>query len=194
MLSLTIGPMYSGKTSALFKSFNANVSLDKLIIDYDIGDNVAHIVTHEGDVLPSYKLTKFDDFTPMQSYVYINEAQFFPDLLPFVIRLVRLHKHVEVYGLDGDFNQKRIGCIFDLIPLCDTIVKLNGTCKYCKSPSIHTKRLSDETDQIVFNADIYAPVCRNCIYNMTTLYEIMDNDIKECYNEEVYAYNTRHEF
>ena len=163
MLSLTIGPMYSGKTSALFKSFKANVNEDKLIIDYDIGDNIPYITTHEGHVLQCHKKTILNNFTPNQSYIYINEAQFFPDLLLFVKRLLRLHKHIEVYGLDGDFKQKQIGSIYDLIPLCDTIIKLNGICKYCKNRSIHTKRLTHETTQIIFNTDVYAPVCRNCI-------------------------------
>ena len=163
MLSLTIGPMYSGKTSKLFSSFTTNVISDKIIVDYDTGDKTTEIITHDGHLLPCVKLNTLRDYTPNQQFIYINEAQFFPDLVPFVLHQLSLGKMIDIYGLDGDFKQAKIGHIFELIPYCDNVTKLNGTCAMCGRPSIHTKRITNETEQIVFNEESYKPVCRLCI-------------------------------
>jgi thymidine kinase len=158
-----MGPMYSGKTTKLFKSFLDNNHDEKLVIDYDIDDNTECITSHDGCKLPCVKRKTLGDFMPRQRYIYINEAQFFPDLVPFVLHQLQLGKTLEIYGLDGDFRQNKIGHIADLIPYSDKIEKLNGTCSICEKPSIFTKRITEETEQIVFNEDSYKPVCRICI-------------------------------
>ena len=163
MLSITIGPMYSGKTSKLVSSFISNKTDKKIIIDYDIDNNTEHIITHDGYKLPCIKLKTLIDYNPIKEYIYINEAQFFPDLVPFVLRELSLGKIIDIYGLDGDYKQQQIGYILELIPYCDSVNKLNGTCNMCDRPSIYTKRITNETKQIVFNETSYKPVCRLCI-------------------------------
>ena len=93
------------------------------------------------------------------STLLINEAQFYPDLVPFVKEFKT--KHIYVYGLDGDFKQEKIGHILDLIPLCDSVKKLTAICS-CSKPAIFSKILSHETEQYQPNAT-YIPVCRNCL-------------------------------
>ena len=48
MLSITMGPMYSGKTTKLFKSCLDNNHHEKLVIDFDIDDTPDCITSHEG--------------------------------------------------------------------------------------------------------------------------------------------------
>jgi len=95
--------------------------------------------------------------------IFINEAQFFPDLYEFVIQQLKLDKHVYLYGLDGDFQQKKMGQMLDLIPHCDTIVKLKSKC-LCGKDAIFTYRDSPETIQYLPNAK-YIPLCRACFIN-----------------------------
>ena len=92
--------------------------------------------------------------------ILINEAQFFPDLVSFVKEFLKKGKHIYVYGLDGDFKQDRIGFILDLVPLCDSIIKLKAKC-LCGNCAIFSKRISSEIEQYQPNAE-YIPVCRNC--------------------------------
>jgi thymidine kinase len=93
------------------------------------------------------------------NYILINEAQFYPDLVKFVKEFK--HKHIYLYGLDGDFKQEKIGDILDMIPLCDTVIKLKAHCK-CGEPAIFSKRISQEMEQYQPNAQ-YIPVCRKCL-------------------------------
>jgi len=121
-------------------------------------------ISHEFDPLNDFALS-----TEMHAtreallnarHIMINEAQFYPDLIEFVKEFTKM-KNVYVYGLDGDFKQEKIGHILDIIPLCDTIQKLKATCK-CGELAIFSKRLSEETEQYLPNAQ-YIPVCRKCL-------------------------------
>ena len=95
--------------------------------------------------------------------IFINEAQFFPDLYDFVSSNLEKNKQIFLYGLDGDFQQKKMGQLLDLIPLCDTIVKLKSKC-ICGKDAIFTFRDSPETVQYLPNAK-YIPLCRSCFLN-----------------------------
>ncbi len=90
--------------------------------------------------------------------IFINEAQFFPDLFDFVLGF--LDKKIYIYGLDGDFQQNKMGQILDLIPHCDSVVKLKSRC-VCGNPAIFTFRDSPEKEQYLPNAS-YIPLCRAC--------------------------------
>jgi len=94
--------------------------------------------------------------------IYINEAQFFPDLKQFVRKLLDDDKHIYIFGLDGDFQQNKMGQIFDLIPFCDSIIKLNSKCKYCCKYAIFSHRITNDKQQYLPNEDAYIPLCRTC--------------------------------
>ena len=95
--------------------------------------------------------------------IFINEAQFFPDLYEFVVSNLEKNKQIFLYGLDGDFQQNKMGQLLDLIPLCDTIIKLKSKC-ICGKDAIFTFRDSPETVQYLPNAK-YIPLCRSCFFN-----------------------------
>lgn len=96
----------------------------------------------------------------------IDESQFFPDLLEFVLYAVEsLSKHVIVVGLDGDANRKPFGQILNLIPLADSITKLKSYCTACADGTAALfsfyKKGSDKKEQVcVGGADVYTPLCR----------------------------------
>ena len=95
--------------------------------------------------------------------IFINEAQFFPDLYEFVVNNLQKEKSIYLYGLDGDFQQNKMGQLLDLVPLCDSIVKLKSKC-ICGKDAIFTFRDSPETIQYLPNAK-YIPLCRSCFLN-----------------------------
>lgn len=120
-------------------------------------------ISHEFDPLNDYALSRemhaTRDALFNARHIMINEAQFYPDLVEFVKEFSQ--KNIYVYGLDGDFKQEKIGYILDIIPLCDTVQKLKADCA-CGALAIFSKRLSEETDQYLPNAQ-YIPVCRKCL-------------------------------
>ena len=151
--------MFSGKTTALIRDSSIYPGM---VIDYDTYHVNQTLVNHNGMSIPCVKTTRlFDVNTDNVNYVYINEAQFFPDLLEFVNEMIRLHKNVYVYGLDGDFRQEKFGSILDLIPMSDTYTKLYARCALCNKDASFSKRLTSNHEQFRPH-DTYIPVCRAC--------------------------------
>lgn len=110
------------------------------------------------------ELYTIKDSVEIANSIYINEAQFFPDLFDFVLEQLSKKKDIYLYGLDGDFQQKKMGSILDLIPYCDFVCKLNSLCNQCKSNAIFSKRITDSKEQYLPDEKAYIPLCRNCFY------------------------------
>lgn len=173
-LHIIMGPMFSGKTSRLINLYELlKVNNEVLTINHTLDNRygVNKISTHDKREIPCYNFKKLreiydhDNLLVSSNIIMINEAQFFEDLYEIVIVLIeRYKKHVYLCGLDGDYRQRPIGKILDLIPFSNNIEKLNGMCTYCINPSIYSKRISKQEGQIVVGNDNYVPTCRNCFY------------------------------
>jgi len=187
-LKITLGPMWSGKTSTLVDKFKQCQLCDipilaiNYILDTRYGDSV--ISTHDERKIPCKMANKLSDISDICNHeikddfkrakvILINEAQFFTDIKDWVICAVETHhKHVYICGLDGDFKKEAFGNFLELIPYCDEVVKLTSICLNCKIKSaIFTQRIHDTNHQdegsnekIIIGTTIYRPLCRGC-YN-----------------------------
>ena len=110
----------------------------------------------------------------------IDEAQFFPDLIPFATGAADAGgKVVLVAGLDGDFRRRPFGGVGALLPHADAITKLASACAVCGCPAHFSVRLNAEGGNaptppgsplkktategpqvVVGGAERYAAVCR----------------------------------
>jgi thymidine kinase len=173
-LELIIGPMFSGKSSAILQIVNRYKSIGHTIvlISHSIDSRYSeldYIVNHNGQQVPCFKdntLMKYVD-TPAcmnSKVIIIEEAQFFNDLYTFVETLVDTYqKDVIVVGLDGDTERKPFGQIMSLVPMCDKIIKLKAFCKICANgnEALFTYCKKEKHEQIcVGGEDIYMPLCR----------------------------------
>ena len=117
------------------------------------------------------------------SIVFIEEGQFFKNLVVYVLKLVEeFNKDVVIIGLDGDYNRKPFGEILNLIPYANKIVKLNSMCKACNdgtlAPFTFLKNNSIIKNQIlVGGSDLYIPVCRK---HYLELNEITNDRMEIC--------------
>lgn len=161
MLSLTVGCMYAGKTTALIRDIPDNICR---VIDYDECkvpyDSILY--SHDSTSIRCMKTSDLDAIN-MDDFdsILINEAQFFTGLVAAVKKWLCDGKHVYIYGLDGDFKQEPFGEILQLIPFCDRYEKLYATCE-CGEPAPFSKRLSKNKEQYS-PQDTYVPVCRQCL-------------------------------
>lgn len=107
------------------------------------------------------------------SVIAIDEGQFFTDLYDFCQGVVESYGlNMIVAGLDGDRFRNKFGQILDLIPICDTVVKLQSYCKFCGSkcrPGIFTCYTGGSTvgklsynQNLVGGKEMFAPACRSC--------------------------------
>lgn len=168
MIHLFLGPMYAGKTTRLMSLYH---KYGGIILDFSEKKcQEGHMMNHDKQSVPCIHLPCLQDIHTAEvsiqrefsnsSYIYINEAQFFPDLLDFVKRWEE--KDMYIFGLDGDFQRNPMGQILQIIPLCNKVEKLNGLCSRCKSASIFSRRITADTQQIFLDETAYIPLCRNC--------------------------------
>jgi len=186
-LELFIGPMFSGKTSKLLEIYKQNIfcNIPIIVINHsaDKRYHETHLSTHDNIMIPCIQT---QELLPLWNYdvldepidelsryhiqfreaevILINEGQFFHDLYPCIVDLLKHQKKIYICGLDGDFQRKRFGTILDLIPLCDKVTKMTSLCGICRdgTPAIFSRRITRETTQFLIGSDNYIAVCRAC--------------------------------
>ena len=180
-LEIILGPMWSGKTSALLKIYRQySFCKSKIcVINYEADTRYSRTMlsTHDKEMIPCILgvsmeeiMKNHKDEIENSDVILINEGQFFSDIVPFTIKMVEEErKKVYICGLDGDFKRDKIGNLLDLIPMCDKMTKLHALCSMCKDGTLapFTFRSTCETEQVLIGNDIYMPLCRSC-YNAQT--------------------------
>jgi thymidine kinase len=176
-LELVIGPMFSGKTTWLIEKYKAYKYIGKkvLVINYcaDTRYSSTLLSSHDRIEIPCMFSGTIREDNIWKNIidadvVLINEGQFFSDLVSSVKEMIDvMKKHVFISGLDGDFRREKFGEILDLIPICDKVEKMSALCAVCRNgtPAIFSKRLTEESNQVVIGSDNYKPLCRNCYLN-----------------------------
>jgi len=158
MIHLCLGPMYAGKTTKLLSVY---IQKGGQILDYaEVNETKGTLTNHDGECAPCIHLSHLQMYTGVDSILYINEAQFFPDLLDFVKK--NEDKTLYLFGLDGDFQRNPMGQILQILPLCDTVEKLTGKCQQCTNASLFSKRITKDTQQFLLDESAYIPLCRFC--------------------------------
>jgi thymidine kinase len=171
-LDIIIGPMFAGKSCELIRRIRLLKVLKKEYIvikpkiDNRYDDNM--IVSHNFEKEHCIVLEKLDHIFQSDlvniNTIFIDEGQFFNDLVDNVKHLVEIYKiNVVVTGLDGDSNRNKFGHILDLIPLCNTCTKINAACIMCLdgTPAPFSFRKTNNHEQILIGAgDSYMSLCR----------------------------------
>ena len=175
-INLITGCMFSGKTSSLIKiAKNCKKDNLKVIIINYIGDtrysNSDKITTHDGISMDCKTCGKdlidilIDGSVMTSDVICINEGQFFDNLVEFCNIYASLGKEINVCGLDGDYLKRPFGEILNLIPHCDTVIRLSAECSCGKSANF-TKKIKNTPDLIhIGSHEMYSPVCRKCYDN-----------------------------
>lgn len=172
-LNLVVGPMWAGKSSYIlskirrYKAIGWSVYVITSALDNRYGDFV--ISSHDNDQFPAiavgtlYPLRETSHYKEAKLLI-LEEAQFFEDLVPFVLKAVEEdNKHVICVGLDGDSERRPFGDILKLIPYCDTLEKITSLCSECQdgTPALFSHRLVRSTAQIEVGGEyMYMPLCR----------------------------------
>jgi thymidine kinase len=184
------GPMFSGKTTELFKRVTrwVDVTGSKALIINHIYDKKRHTSpTQKSSTHSSYKglsekidIQMEDDLSSVDVTEYtiigIDEANFFNDLFAYVNKWALQGKHIVVVGIDSDFKGARFGTISDLLPISDSFVKLTAICSRCLreteergeiitpcniTPAPFTEKIvKDDKITDVGGSDKYIAVCR----------------------------------
>lgn len=170
-LSIYIGPMFAGKSTAILGLIRRNTFIGKttMCITSSLDTRTTNAIrSHDNEYYPAIAVHELLDLCETMEFIgadmiVIEEAQFFPDLKEFVLNAVEIHnKNVVVVGLDGDSERRPFGQILDLIPYCDFVQKLQALCTRCGNgtPAIFTSRCQTGPQVMIGSADMYEPLCR----------------------------------
>lgn len=207
-IKLVMGPMFSGKTVHLMRliervaflgnsyMYYINSSCD-IREDSEVSSHSKLLKKHGLDSIDNLTMLKIDNLDafisilrnklsvdPSHGYhVFIDEAQFFDDLLQFVACILKnFNNHgtqisITIAGLISDSNNKKFGQVWDILPFCRSVKKLNSLCSECAKngtiePALHSLRIRDKDTSQVHIGDHhqYKPVCTLCYY------KYIDND------------------
>ncbi|XP_077980452.1 thymidine kinase, cytosolic-like [Glandiceps talaboti] len=171
-IQVIFGPMFSGKTTELIRRIKrfqiANHSC--LIIKYAKDDRYDKngVATHDREVkaaISANELHEVKNTALKYDVIGIDEGQFFPDCVEFSEEMADKGKKVIVAALDGTFQRKGFGNILNLVPLAESVIKLNAVCMHCYSEAAYTKRIGAETAvEIIGGTDKYLAACRDCYH------------------------------
>ncbi|RUS90083.1 hypothetical protein EGW08_002125 [Elysia chlorotica] len=172
-IQVIFGPMFSGKTTELMRRMKRYqiANYHCLVIKYakDVRYDVSGIATHDKQVLaalPTEHLTDLYSEALKHDVVGIDEGQFFPDIVSFCDKLAELGKVVIVAALDGTFQKRGFGDILNLVPIAESVVKLNAVCMSCFGDGSFTKRKgSEQKVEVIGGTEMYLATCRGCFHS-----------------------------
>jgi thymidine kinase len=178
VLSIIIGPMYSGKSTYLLDKISLSIKNKERIIiinhKIDIRYNKDKITNHNNISTNCISFTKLNDIfdyckeksisIETLDHIYIDESQFFTDLEKVVSTLLKTYYNLNItcVGLDGDFQQTVFnnGQLLKLIAKAENVKKLSSKCYKCGGTAYFTKRITDNKEQIIVGSNnIYVPSC-----------------------------------
>ncbi|XP_066503432.1 thymidine kinase, cytosolic [Hoplias malabaricus] len=169
-IQVIFGPMFSGKSTELIRRVRRFqiAQYNCLVIKYakDTRYSETGMATHDKSTMSAVPANCLRDVWGLAlgaAVIGIDEGQFFPDTVEFCEEMANMGKTVIVAALDGTFQRKPFGNILNLVPLAESVVKLNSVCMECFKEASYTKRLGAEQEvEVIGGADKYHAVCRNC--------------------------------
>lgn len=169
-IQVIFGPMFSGKSTELmrrvrrFQIAQYQCLVIKYAKDTRYSDN--DMATHDKYTMAAVSASRLSNVLALAldaAVIGIDEGQFFPDTVDFCEDMANRGKTVIVAALDGTFQRKPFGNILGLVPLAESVVKLNAVCMHCYKEAAYTKRLGSETEvEVIGGADKYHAACRSC--------------------------------
>ncbi len=168
-LIVVTGPMFSGKTEELGRHYTRFHIAKKTIglckpHDHRTG---SAIVSRSGFRAEGTLLNSAEgllSFASAYDVVIIDEAQFFDESLPAVVRKIMRERLVIVFGLNLDFQGVPFTNMAMLMAMAtEPVVYLTAVCGKCHSTrALYSQRLTSETDRIVTGFANYEPRCLTC--------------------------------
>lgn len=186
-LEVILGPMFSGKSTYIHTAIHRHHAIGQqtLVIKpaVDTRSNVNETVTHDGIRIPCRTVDQLRDISCCDlgdiKFVVVEEAQFFPDLVSWVVHMENCcpDKEFLVLGLSGDSERRPFGQMLEILPLADSIVHMNALCMRCRdgTPGVFSYRHASTDAQVhIGGANAYETLCRSCyrtLHQMTDRHE-----------------------
>lgn len=169
-LTINVGPMFSGKTTALQQQgtkhsrANQKVIFLKPYFDNRYSDN--YIVSHDGVKVPAVNIddTLLISETLCADVILIDEIQFLPkSIIKDLWELIKLDKTIYCSGLDTDYRGKGFETTMEVMSIADKVNKFAGVCAICTGEATMSGKKCDNGKRVELGSeDSYYPICKSC--------------------------------
>jgi thymidine kinase len=177
MLTIITGPMFYEKTTTLLGIIHKYKIAKKkiLVINHETDNryNSDNVITSHNNI--KHEAMKIHDLLMIESVdefeaIFIDEGQFFYNLILFVKNCLEKNKKVYVAGLNGDFNQNPIGDMQKLIAYASKIILLSSICNSCGEEAQYSHFIGQSSSNIVVGGkDVYEARCFSCLHKDKTM-------------------------
>jgi thymidine kinase len=184
MIKIVLGPMFASKTSTIIAEIERLIIAEKscVAIKHAIDNRYSankqiithnHIIFDKIDILCAEYLQRVDDIVYDYDVIWINEGQFYEDVVEYASRWANAGKIVLIDALNGDFRQKPFENISRLISVADQVTHKTAICLQCKrrEAPFTIRTVSSDSQFLVGSSDIYKVVCRECLITVKSKIE-----------------------
>ncbi len=179
MLTLIIGPMFSGKSTELLKKMNrAVLARKKTCLVRPHMDTRSHLTHDFAKIVPGvdiYVIENYSlenpDIAKILEYntICFDEWQFFPEsawesfIFPLLKTIQDKDKDCYIAGLSNNFHLKPFAILSLTLPLANHIEVQSAICIQCgKSASYTSLKGAESTDDVVGSSEKYDALCWHC--------------------------------
>ncbi|CAD5226166.1 unnamed protein product [Bursaphelenchus xylophilus] len=170
-IHLIVGPMFSGKTTELFRLSNRYSLAGKKVIVVKYARDTRYddvmVCTHDLRKMDAISALKVNDVWSKlieNDVIGIDEGQFFEDVVECAESLADMGKTVIIAALDGDFQRKPFPNIATLFPLAEKVDKVNAVCRCGDDASFTLRTVKCNQVEVIGGKEMYEAVCRNCYH------------------------------
>jgi len=179
-VSIIYGPMFAGKSKTLIcraRKYELKRGKNSLLMikyskdtRYLEGENI-YVVSHDQEIYPALPVNTLGDIPneDLKQYkkIFVDEGQFFTDLLEFIKRVRSLGIDLCISGLNLNHKRENFGQMHEAMEMSDKTIKLQAVCSDCKGNADYT-RMNSQSETlrdaviVIGGAELYSPVCESC--------------------------------
>lgn len=172
-LTINVGPMFSGKTTALqqqgIKHLKANQKIIFLKPWFDNRYSENKIVSHDGVEVEAVNVdnTLLIEEAIAADVILIDEIQFLPEnIIDDLWTLINKGKAIYCSGLDMDYLGNGFNTTMKVMAIADEVIKYTAICKCCKKEATMSCKTNGSKNIMELGAEeSYFPACKLCYSN-----------------------------
>lgn len=168
-LTINVGPMFSGKTTALQQQGKKHISAGQNVLflkpSMDNRYSDSEIVSHDGERVNAVNITDsvLIDLAFQSDVILIDEVQFLPiSIIDEIWTLLEKGKIVYCSGLDMNYLAEGFDTTMHLMAMADKINKFASICHCGKEATMSSKRVDNGIEIELGSSESYYPTCRKC--------------------------------
>lgn len=157
-IELITGPMCASKTQKLLQMYEKERG-EKVLLSYHDSHGKGGVWSRAGLFSEALITTSLPQNLDAAS-IFVDEGQFYGNLVDFCLSVTQKGSHVVVAALDCDYLRRPWPSVERLIPHCSFVQHLTARCE-CGSPALWSARVGGSVELIDREAT-YIPTCTPC--------------------------------